>query len=187
MFLSQRHANDGSHDGCYDRADVTPLPVRHPPVGGPAGYALLLTGGVAEIFGTGTSLALSIPGGLPEVALGIWLIIKGFNADGYAGGRSRPTRTWHQGCERPRGLTLLQELGARREPRAYPASRAGGQRIRSSSLGRATRPRRSFGTYSFVAISGPATQSPFPSCTTMSEVCASANATGRRRRGFEAP
>jgi len=112
MLRPQRHA----HDGCYDATDVTPLPVRHLPVWGLSGYALRLTGGVAEIFGTGISLALSIPGGLPEVALGRWLIIRGFNADGCACRRSRSTRTWHQRCERPRGRSRRQELGARRQP-----------------------------------------------------------------------
>ena len=108
MFRSQRHANDGLHGGSHAGADVTPLPVRQPPVWGPAGYALLLTGGVAEIFGTGISLALSIPGGLPEVALGIWLCrAAGAHPNGFKTPQgARPTATcarrWSFGAARCR-------------------------------------------------------------------------------------
>ena len=45
---------------------------------GVIGYAIHLAGSVAEIFGIPISLVLLIPGGLFEVALGFWLIIKGF-------------------------------------------------------------------------------------------------------------
>jgi hypothetical protein len=52
-------------------------------VWGLAGYALLMIGGIAEISGLPISLALSIPGGLLEVTLGLWLIIKGFSPTAY--------------------------------------------------------------------------------------------------------
>lgn len=45
---------------------------------GVIGYAIHLAGSVAEIFGLPISMLLLIPGGLFEVALGFWLIIKGF-------------------------------------------------------------------------------------------------------------
>jgi hypothetical protein len=41
------------------------------------GYAIFLTGAILELFGFNFSLILSIPGGLFEVAFGIWLIVKG--------------------------------------------------------------------------------------------------------------
>lgn len=47
---------------------------------GVIGYAIHMAGGVAEIFGVHVGLVLSLPGGLFEVALGFWLIAKGFNA-----------------------------------------------------------------------------------------------------------
>ena len=45
---------------------------------GVIGYIIHLAGSVAEIFGILISLVLLIPGGLFEVALGFWLLIKGF-------------------------------------------------------------------------------------------------------------
>jgi hypothetical protein len=42
------------------------------------GYAVFLTGAVLELFGVGIGVLLSVPGGLFEVAFGLWLIIKGF-------------------------------------------------------------------------------------------------------------
>src|ERR1017187_6716555 len=45
------------------------------------------------------------------------------------------------------------------------------RRRRTRSLGRVTRPRRSFGTYSLVAIIGRATRFPIPWCTTLPRVC----------------
>ncbi len=47
---------------------------------GVVGYAIHLTGAVAEIFGVHVSLLLSLPAGLFEVAFGVWLIAKGFNS-----------------------------------------------------------------------------------------------------------
>jgi len=41
------------------------------------GYAIFLSGAILELFGFNFSLILSIPGGLFEVAFGIWLIVKG--------------------------------------------------------------------------------------------------------------
>ena len=47
---------------------------------GLVGYAIIFCGMVSEIMGSGLGLASSIPGGLWEVFVGIWLIVKGFNA-----------------------------------------------------------------------------------------------------------
>ena len=49
------------------------------------GYAVLMTGSIAEIFAIHIGLVFSIPGGLFELALGVWLIAKGFRPDAYAG------------------------------------------------------------------------------------------------------
>lgn len=51
---------------------------------GVTGYVILTAGSVAEMFGLPLSLMASIPGGLFEVALGFWLIIKGFEPEAYA-------------------------------------------------------------------------------------------------------
>ncbi len=45
---------------------------------GVIGYAILLVGFTGAFFGFPFSLILSIPGGLFEVALGVWLLTKGF-------------------------------------------------------------------------------------------------------------
>jgi hypothetical protein len=47
---------------------------------GVVGYGIHLAGAVAEIFGIHVGLILSVPGGLFEVALGVWLIARGFNS-----------------------------------------------------------------------------------------------------------
>ena len=59
---------------------------------GVVGYAIHLTGAIAEIFGIHVWLLLSLPGGLFEVAFGIWLIAKGFNS-GHPPGRGLADRT----------------------------------------------------------------------------------------------
>jgi hypothetical protein len=46
---------------------------------GLVGYALLMAGSVAELAGIHVGLALSVPGGLFEVALGIRLLTHGFD------------------------------------------------------------------------------------------------------------
>jgi hypothetical protein len=47
------------------------------------GYAIFLTGAVAELLQIHIGLMLSIPGGLFELAFGLWLLLKGFNPDVY--------------------------------------------------------------------------------------------------------
>jgi hypothetical protein len=46
---------------------------------GLAGYALLAMGALLEMFGYQVGIALSIPGGLFEVGIGLWLMAKGFS------------------------------------------------------------------------------------------------------------
>lgn len=50
---------------------------------GVIGYVIFGTGAIAEVFGIPISLMASVPGGLFEVALGLWLIIKGFEPAAY--------------------------------------------------------------------------------------------------------
>lgn len=47
------------------------------------GYTLHMTGAAAEIFGAPLSLALLIPGGIFEVMLALWLLMKGFTPAAY--------------------------------------------------------------------------------------------------------
>ena len=53
-------------------------------VWGFVGYAIFMTGAIAEIFGIHIGILLSVPGGLFEVALGFWLIIKGFQPEAFS-------------------------------------------------------------------------------------------------------
>ena len=46
---------------------------------GLAGYALLALGAVLELFGLPVGVLLSVPGGLFEVTLGVWLIVRGLD------------------------------------------------------------------------------------------------------------
>lgn len=51
---------------------------------GLVGYALHMSGAAAEIFGAPLSLVLLIPGGIFEVTLAIWLLVKGFTPAAYS-------------------------------------------------------------------------------------------------------
>jgi hypothetical protein len=62
------------------RARLIPRPLA---IGGLVGYPLLGVGSIAEVFGLHIGLAFSIPGGLFEVALGCWLLVKGFEPAAY--------------------------------------------------------------------------------------------------------
>jgi hypothetical protein len=54
------------------------------------GYVLHAAGAIAEIVGIPISLILLIPGGLFELALAFWLLIKGFQPEAYVGRRPAP-------------------------------------------------------------------------------------------------
>ena len=53
---------------------------------GMVGYACLLSGQIAEIFGIHIGLYLTIPGFFFELALPMWLFVKGFQPEVYAAG-----------------------------------------------------------------------------------------------------
>ena len=55
------------------------VPVQFP-IWGAIGYLVFIAGTLAELFGIQIGVLLSMPGGLFEISLSIWLIVKGFNA-----------------------------------------------------------------------------------------------------------
>ena len=57
---------------------------------GVIGYAIFLGGLIAEIFGIHIVSMLEIPGGLFEVTLALWLLIKGFKPEAYSPRRDAP-------------------------------------------------------------------------------------------------
>lgn len=52
-------------------------------VWGVVGYVIFGIGAITEVFGVPISLLASVPGGLFEVALGLWLIVRGFQPEAY--------------------------------------------------------------------------------------------------------
>jgi hypothetical protein len=48
-------------------------------VWGVIGYIVFISGITLELFGYGVGVLLSIPGGLFEVSLSVWLIVRGFS------------------------------------------------------------------------------------------------------------
>jgi Domain of unknown function (DUF4386) len=58
---------------------------------GLVGYALHMTGATAELFGAPLSLVLLIPGGIFEVTLAGWLLVRGFAPAVFDGQRVLPT------------------------------------------------------------------------------------------------
>ena len=62
---------------CYAfyKTDLLPRPLA---VSGLAGYAVILCGSVLELFGFDLMTIHAIPGGLWELFVGVWLIVKGF-------------------------------------------------------------------------------------------------------------
>jgi hypothetical protein len=48
------------------------------------GYACFLGGSILEILGFNLQLLHTIPGGLWEISIGVWLIVKGFNATAFS-------------------------------------------------------------------------------------------------------
>ena len=46
------------------------------------GYVIFIAGTLAELFGNAIGVMLSLPGGLFEITLSVWLIVKGFKTTG---------------------------------------------------------------------------------------------------------
>jgi hypothetical protein len=83
---------------CYTlyRARLVPRSVA---VWGLVGYAIILCGMLSEILGSGLGLPSSIPGGLWEMFIGVWLIVKGFNSPATVSG---PANVERNEMEKPR-------------------------------------------------------------------------------------
>ncbi len=64
---------------CYTLYKANLLP-RWLAIWGLVGYAVIFCGMLSEIMGSGLGLASSLPGGLWEIFVGGWLIVKGFKA-----------------------------------------------------------------------------------------------------------
>jgi hypothetical protein len=62
------------------RTGLVPRPLA---ILGLIGYPILAAGTIAELFGIHIGLLLTIPGGLFELALAVWLLIKGFDPQAY--------------------------------------------------------------------------------------------------------
>jgi Domain of unknown function (DUF4386) len=60
---------------------------------GMVGYAVILGGSVLEVLGFNLSLVHTIPGGLWELFIGVWLIVKGFSVSPVASERTAPRTT----------------------------------------------------------------------------------------------
>ncbi len=56
---------------------------------GLVGYAIIFLGMALEIMGSGLSLVSSLPGGLWELFIGVWLIVKGFNSSAFVSGTAK--------------------------------------------------------------------------------------------------
>ena len=61
----------------FYRAQLVPRPLA---VWGLVGYAIILCGSVLEVLGFNLRAIHTIPGGLWELFIGVWLIAKGFSA-----------------------------------------------------------------------------------------------------------
>jgi hypothetical protein len=66
-------------------------------VWGVVGYAVFLLGAALEVLGHGVGVALSVPGGLFEIAFGVLLIAKGFTGGPLAERRAAGPRQGHHG------------------------------------------------------------------------------------------
>lgn len=60
-------------------------------VWGFVGYLIFIAGTISELFGSGIGVQLALSGGLFEITLSIWLIVKGFRYD--AGSEQIPSHT----------------------------------------------------------------------------------------------
>jgi hypothetical protein len=83
----------------FVRMALVPRPVA---VWGLVGYAILLGGSAVQLLGIDLQLLHTIPGGLRELFIGVWLIVKGFNAAAHAADRDAPgavkpaVSRWHR-------------------------------------------------------------------------------------------
>jgi Domain of unknown function (DUF4386) len=74
---------------CYSFYESRLVP-RFLAVWGLVGYATILCGSVLEVLGFNLLTIHAIPGGLWEVFIGVWLIVKGFNPSAFASESANP-------------------------------------------------------------------------------------------------
>jgi hypothetical protein len=70
-------------------------------VWGLVGYAVILCGSVVEVLGFNLLTIHAIPGGLGEVFIGVWLIVKGFNPSAFVSEPANPDDGVLTGVEQP--------------------------------------------------------------------------------------
>jgi hypothetical protein len=70
-------------------------------VWGLVGYAVILGGSVVEVLGFNLLTIHAIPGGLWEVFIGVWLIVRGFNPSAFASESAEPDDGVSTGVRRP--------------------------------------------------------------------------------------
>ena len=70
-------------------------------VWGLVGYAIILCGSVLEVLGFDLLSIHAIPGGLWELFIGVWLIVKGFNPSAFATGATNPDNGVSTGVRQP--------------------------------------------------------------------------------------
>ena len=77
---------------CYQfhRAGLVPRLVA---VWGLVGYAVLLSGSVSEVLGLDLRLLHTLPGGLWELFIGVWLIARGFSSSTVPSGQAASSTT----------------------------------------------------------------------------------------------
>src|SRR5215212_9877730 len=85
---------------CYTlyRAKLVP---RILAVWGLVGYAIILCGSVLEVLGFNLLTIHAIPGGLWEMFIGVWLIVKGFNPSAFVSEPANPADGVVTGVEQP--------------------------------------------------------------------------------------
>jgi hypothetical protein len=70
-------------------------------VWGLVGYATILCGSVLEVLGFNLLTIHAIPGGLWEMFIGVWLIVKGFNPTAFASESDNPDDDVLTGVRQP--------------------------------------------------------------------------------------
>ena len=85
---------------CYTLYRATLVP-RLVAVWGLIGYAILLCGSVLEVLGFNLLTIHAIPGGLWELFIGVWLIVKGFNPSAFASESTDPDDGVLTGVDQP--------------------------------------------------------------------------------------
>src|SRR5215207_26887 len=85
---------------CYTlyRAKLVPRLVA---VWGLVGYAIILCGSLLEVLGFNLQTIHAIPGGLWELFIGVWLIVKGFNPSAFASESATPDDGGGTGVRQP--------------------------------------------------------------------------------------